>query len=93
MFCLLNIQSDLLRSSEQEKAIREKERVCKAKWRASKGPRMIHNTLRKSRGMIERGKEIVHHVKTVHHYEDSTSSNGSTSQKISEPDLPCTPVK
>ena len=35
-YCLLNIQSALFRFSEQEKAIREKERMRKAKWRASK---------------------------------------------------------
>ena len=96
--CLLNIQSALFRFSEQEKAIREKERVHKAKWRASKvknDPQYIKKVWRYDR---ERKRNHTSHRYSTSHEdhtscEDSTSHNGSTSWKNSEPDLLCTPVK
>ena len=72
--CLLNIQSTLFRFSEQEKAIREKERVRKAKWRASKvknDPQYIEKVRR-----YDRERKRNH---TSHRY--STSHKDCTSRK------------
>ena len=102
--CLLNIYSTLFRFSEQEKAITEKERVCKAKWRASKvknDPQYIEKVRRydreRKRNHTSRRYSTSHKDCTSRKdrtsHEGSTSCNGSTSRKNSEPDLPCTPVK
>ena len=102
--CPLNIQSALFRFSEQEKAIREKERVRKAKWRASKvknDPQYIEKVRRydreRKRNQTSRRYSTSHKdctsCKDCTSHEGSTSCNGSTSRKNSEPDLPCTSVK
>ena len=102
--CLLNIQSALFRFSEQEKAIREKERVRKAKWRASKvkkDPQYIEKVRRydreRKRNHTSRRYSTSHKDCTSREdrtsNEGSTSCNGNTSRKNSKPDLPCTPVK
>ena len=82
--CLLNIQSALFRFSEQEKAIREKERVRKAKWRASKvqnDPQYIEKVRRYDRERKRNHTSL--RYSTSHEdctsREDHTSCEGSTS--------------